>query len=252
MTDARPSHIAQLLREISWEGNAKPYHQGGRGRENVLTAEVFQALDFLPRKAFLGRVLDSAKGATDAVKLLSREAEHAKVKLLPGDIYLAKKDWFSVQPDLEIISPSVYCLVEVKRIKSSSFQPQQLAREYLTAIQEAHRRGVKPVLLLVLSGAPPVAIRGMGRLGIAAAIAKYLEPVRARCRDHEFAEIEKLIDGVNSVVAYTTWARLREAVSGGTEEFSARRHSLNASVVRVASAALAAIDWHGGDGKKID
>ena len=43
-----------LLDELSWEGNAWKYREGGLGLENVLTAEVFQALDFLPREAFLG------------------------------------------------------------------------------------------------------------------------------------------------------------------------------------------------------
>lgn len=32
------SMIGRLLDEISWEGNAKKYRGGGRGKENVLTA----------------------------------------------------------------------------------------------------------------------------------------------------------------------------------------------------------------------
>ena len=54
------SAIDRLLDELSWEGNARKYRGGGRGLENVLTAEVFQALDFLPRDAFLGAVLRGA------------------------------------------------------------------------------------------------------------------------------------------------------------------------------------------------
>lgn len=53
MTTMRPpTLIGRLLHEISWEGNARPYREGGRGRENVLTAEVFLVLDFLPAQLF--------------------------------------------------------------------------------------------------------------------------------------------------------------------------------------------------------
>ena len=38
-----PSMIARLLEEISWEKAVK-YRRGGRGMENVLTAEVLIAL----------------------------------------------------------------------------------------------------------------------------------------------------------------------------------------------------------------
>ena len=57
------SPVGRLLEEISWEGNARPYRHGGRGRENVLTTEVFALLDWLPRQAFLGAVLAAAHGA---------------------------------------------------------------------------------------------------------------------------------------------------------------------------------------------
>ncbi|MBD2648195.1 hypothetical protein H6G92_18560, partial [Nostoc foliaceum FACHB-393] len=43
--------IGRLLQELSWVGSTiKEYRDGGRGFENVLTAEVFLALDFLPRQ----------------------------------------------------------------------------------------------------------------------------------------------------------------------------------------------------------
>lgn len=41
------SVVGRLLAEISWE-RATAYREGGRGRENVLVAEVLMALDFLP------------------------------------------------------------------------------------------------------------------------------------------------------------------------------------------------------------
>ena len=72
------SVLGRLLEEISWEGSSvSRYRDGGRGRENVLTAEVLAALDFLPRRAFLGAVLGNALGADEARRLLSDQIEDA-------------------------------------------------------------------------------------------------------------------------------------------------------------------------------
>ncbi len=54
--------IARLLEEISWEKAVK-YRRGGRGMENVLTAEVLVALDLLPRSHFFAAVVDCCSGA---------------------------------------------------------------------------------------------------------------------------------------------------------------------------------------------
>ena len=58
-----PTPLTNLLDELSFEGNAKTYHGGGRGRENVLTVEVFDALTLLPRNALLGAVMPASVGA---------------------------------------------------------------------------------------------------------------------------------------------------------------------------------------------
>ena len=48
------SVLGRLLEELSWAGNTiRNYREGGRGYENVLTAEALQGLDFLPRKVKL-------------------------------------------------------------------------------------------------------------------------------------------------------------------------------------------------------
>jgi len=235
-----------LLEEISWEGNARRYREGGRGFENVLTAEVFQALDFLPRGEFFGRLVASVVGAPDAVKKLSVEAEQLAFSLLPGDISLAESpaaaSQLCVQPDGVIESPSVYCLLEAKRIKRGAFQPEQLAREYLAVVQEAGQRS--PLLLLVLPGPPPVAVTGHGRLDLHNAIAKCLKPVLARC-EHEFPAAEELLRNVGSVVAYTTWPVVEQSIKAGLQASSFTNPSVEASVTRIANSALAAIKWHG-------
>ena len=64
---ANSSVVGQLLEEISGEGNARRCQDGGRGKENVLTAEEFYPLDFLPRAVFLGRIVARAHGA-DAIR----------------------------------------------------------------------------------------------------------------------------------------------------------------------------------------
>lgn len=131
------SALSRLLEEISWEGRSvRRYRDGGRGLENVLTTEVFTALDFLPRQAFLGAVVDAAHGADEARRVLSREVEQAVITVLPTEVKLnpdglTRAELMIVQPDAMITSSSCRTLVEAKRIRRSSFQPQQLAREYL-------------------------------------------------------------------------------------------------------------------------
>lgn len=72
-TNNKPvSVIGRLLEELSWVGSTiKAYRHGGRGYENVLTAEALQALDFLPRGQFLGEVLQQCTGADAARRKLT-------------------------------------------------------------------------------------------------------------------------------------------------------------------------------------
>jgi len=163
MTDLLPpntSVMARLLEELSWMGpKIRDYRNGGRGYENVLTAETLQALDFLPRKAFLGAVLDIAHGADTARTKLISEIEEAKVTLLPGNQSLIPsggqhQTQMSVQPDGIIKSANTYTILEAKRICRSSFQPEQLSREYVLALRDAGPR--TPILLLILGTFPPV------------------------------------------------------------------------------------------------
>jgi hypothetical protein len=59
LTSNNPRVLGRLLEELSWVGNTiKDYREGGRGFENVLTAEVLQSLDFLPRQSFLGSIVE--------------------------------------------------------------------------------------------------------------------------------------------------------------------------------------------------
>lgn len=85
--DPMSSHIRQLLDEISWEGNARKYRDGGIGLENVVTTEVFQALDLLPRQPFLAPVLRGLQGGSPGQSsTMAEEAEALTVSTLPGDL----------------------------------------------------------------------------------------------------------------------------------------------------------------------
>ena len=115
------SIIGRLLDEISWEGNARRYRGGGRGKENVLTAEVLYPLDLLPRTSFLGEVIAGAHGADAARQRMTQEVERATLSFLPGDLSLANST-IRVQPDALLTSPSCYTFIEAKRIRPSRFQ----------------------------------------------------------------------------------------------------------------------------------
>jgi hypothetical protein len=251
VADVRPpdSAIGRLLTELSWSGRSiRQYRHGGAGFENVLTAEVMQALDFLPRTAFLGSVLEQAHGAGEARKTLVREVEHAEVTVLPGDIELNpaghdKRTKVIVQPDATIISSSVFALVEAKRIRRSSFQPEQLAREYVAVTVEAQASGHRPLLLLVLGAPPPVVVAGWPRpVPVTDAVQRHLASVVSRTTRSPGAD--KLAADVDDVIAWTTWREIDSALTARTETLHVPDPSVAASVRRLAASATDAIARH--------
>lgn len=237
-----PSIIGRLLEELSWTGKLiRDYRGGGRGFENVLSAEVLQALDFLPRAAFLGSVIAAVHdGAANARDLFQREAECAEFLVLPGEMHLEAADIpkVEIQPDAIITTPHVYCLVEAKRIRQSSFQPRQLAREFVMAQRLA--AGRQPVLLLLLSSPPPVRVQGSGRLSIREAVAAALPEVFSTGADN--SDIEMLID---DTVCWLTWAELAERIDAAKQSFSSGVRSVDAAITRLADAILKSVEWHG-------
>ena len=239
--------LGRLLEEISWEGNARHYREGGRGLENVLTAEVFQALDYLPRTRFLGSVVQAFEGGSaEAKELLCDEVEGATVEILPGDIILSQnpprgQTPLSVQPDGLIETGEVYGLIEAKRIRAGSFQAEQLAREFVTAHQEASGRC--PLVLLVLPDPPPVKVAKNGRLSIPEAITRYLDPVLERA-EADLPTAEALAESIDSTVAWITWETIGKVVSQEADQFSCGDSSVDDAVRRLARSLIRAIGWH--------
>jgi hypothetical protein len=235
------SIIGRLLDEISWEGNAKKYRGGGRGKENVLTAEVFYPLSFLPRAAFLGEVVTQAHGADAARRRVAAEIEDAQISLLHGDVQLAESS-IRVQPDVLLTSPSTYTFVEAKRIRSSRFQADQLAREFVATLQQASDQ--IPLLLVILGSPPPVVVDQIpGRVHLEEAIVQRLD--RVVTGGEPSSRVEDLLSALPDTLAWTTWAEIRALLVANRHRFSGAADGLAATVTRLCDAAITAIDWHG-------
>lgn len=244
MADDGPTNaslIGRLLEEISWEGNrVKLYRRGGLGMENVLTTEVLSPLSYLPRQHFLGEVLRSAHGAEQAMAAVAEQIEDADVFILPPELTL-QPGGVIVQPDAVIESTGSYVLVEAKRIRRASFQPEQLAREYLAGLREARDR--VPALLLILGAPPPVMVKRHGLREINEAISEHLPSLLARSgADDE--DISELVTGIPEVVSWITWAEIDEIVRRQLGVLEVNDPSLRRTIERLAGAIASAIEIH--------
>lgn len=234
------SVMGRLLEEISWEGkNVRAYRNGGRGEENVLTAEVFSALSYLPRAHFLGEVLRSAQGAVAACAGVASQIEDAELVLLPDEARLPGR--LVVQPDATLSSANHFVLVEAKGMGRSSFQSEQLAREYVTAVVEA--RGRVPLLLLVLGSPPPVSVQGAGRVDPVEAVTLHLDSVLGRVGGVA-GDAQDLVALLPQALAWVTWSQIHEVVTAQAATYSGRGDGLDGTIRRLAASVTTAIDWH--------
>jgi hypothetical protein len=238
-----PSMITRLLEEISWE-KAVRYRAGGRGMENVLTAEVLMGLDLLPRAQFFGQVVRSCLGGVNTRAVLADQAESAVMSLLPGDMPVNSGGTagtkFIVQPDAIITTPNVFAFIEAKRIRSSSFQPEQLAREYVAVMSNA---GDRIPLLFLLGVEPPVSVQGLGKLSLLDAIRMHLPAVLERAGHIGFNEME-LLENIDDIVCWISWDSLASAVVSELAAFSCGDSSTEAAVRRTGQQIVRAIEWH--------
>lgn len=236
----KASAIGRLLEEISWTGSqVTAYRGGGRGFENVLTAEVFQALDFLPRTSFLGEVIDCAHGSAAGRAILRQEIETAEFLLLPGEMHLTSENIpkVEVQPDVILSTANVYCLVEAKRLRQSSFQWLQLAREFLMAHSLAEGR--IPLLLLVLNAPPPVHVQAQGRQSLAAAIIAGLPEVISLP-----GAVSTWHEKIDQTVTWITWHEIASVVRQQLQTINGADSSVTASIKRLAESITESIEWH--------
>ncbi len=243
-----PTITGRLLYELSWEGNAKTgYREGGRGRENVLTSEALQILDFLPRRDFLGEVVQAMHGASSARERLISEMESAELEVLPPEISLAssattRKAKAIVQPDGHLSSESVYCLIEAKRIRSSSFQTHQLAREVVAAIQQAGNR--TPLVALLLGNEPPVRVRSHGLLSIEEAVELRLAHVIEHEAEDFDLDSDQVRDRLSETVCWITWHEIGEVIAMQASAFRGQPDSVNGAIKRMAETLETVLEWH--------
>lgn len=245
-----PSAITRLLEELSWGGNAgvARLRGGGRSLENVLTTEVLQALDFLPRTAFLARVFRAAEGADRAREEHARSAEDAVVTVLPGPTACGSCDpptrnAIEVQPDAIIDGPTTYAVVEAKRNGAATFGPHQIARELAHTLLAARPR--LPLLLLIVNRPPPIHVQRHGKLGLVEAVDVGIDEVLAvlQTEGHTLSREEVLAEAPNTV-AWITWAKLQATLREAQGSLRCSNASIAMSMDRIASCAIHAIDWH--------
>ncbi|MFK0005110.1 hypothetical protein [Paenarthrobacter sp. NPDC090522] len=231
------------MQEISWE-SAPAYREGGRGRENVLSAEVLMALDYLPRTAFLGQIFRTARGADKSRNAFIDHIESAVMDFLPGDLPLVPESGplkqLYVQPDAVLTTENSFVLIEAKRIRRSAFQPQQLAREYVAAL--AHSQGRSPLILL-LGAEPPLQVKGRGRLSLEEAIRVELRNVLYQSGGDD-DDYELLINAIPDVFCWITWDEVAAVVSEQAAAFASLESSVNATVQRLAGSITKALTWH--------
>lgn len=242
-SSASSSIVGKLLEEISWE-KARDYRAGGQGRENVLTAEVLVGLDFLPRTEFLGAVIRAAEGAEEVRNKLAAEVEDLQMDFLPGDFSLGSGGGTTklvVQPDAIFETPGTYTLVEAKRIRYGSFQPEQLAREYVTLASKA---GSAAPVLFLLGVRPPVRVKGHGQLELTEAVGKFLGPVLERVADPALPSEAELMARLPEVFCWISWPELDRCIQEAASNYAAGHPSGDASVQRIASFVRNAVAWH--------
>lgn len=234
----RPSAIGRLLDEISWEGNARKYRGGGVGKENVLTTEVFSALDFLPRNAFLGAVIGAAVGAGEARAALIEDIEVCEVEVLSGDLRptlpSGEPATWTIQPDGLVTSGRSVCFIEAKRLRSASFQQRQIARTALAVVDLAKERTA--FALLVLPHEPPVQVAKHGRMTISEALKLGLDD--SAWTDDEIERVSR------ECFAWITWKNLGETVRTAADRFTSGDPSIDGAVRRLTAEVHNALARH--------
>lgn len=241
------SIFQHLLREISFDGKqVAKYRKGGLGHENVLTAEVLQGLDFLPRQHFLGAIINALNGNIDETRSkLIAEIENASLTFLPDPFPLKLNDTDqsqTVQPDGLLVADRVFAFIEAKRFRGGSFQTEQLARELVIVARESKHLGRVPLLVLFLGQKPPVKIERGGRKAVRIAITDKLDTVlRKTDSPYSASELENMID---QVVAWMTWDDIAEIVSQQLKAFADGSPSTHKAIERVAMGVVVAIQQH--------
>ncbi|WP_426766130.1 hypothetical protein ACP3TD_06100 [Pseudarthrobacter sp. 1G09] len=132
-------------------------------------------------------------------------------------------------------------MIEAKRIRYGSFQPEQLAREYITLMSMT---GPAIPLLLLLGVAPPVRVKGNGLLDIPEAVGRFLAPVLDRVSNEKLPSASLLMARLPDVVCWISWPELDDVIRESTATFYSGHPSGDASIQRLAAFVRNAVAWH--------
>lgn len=245
MTDTNDSVIGRLLQEVSWEGRSvRRYRDGGIGLENVLVGEVISLLESLPRTAFLGAVIDAATGADAARANVVAQLERTSL------LFLGEHDLggVSVQPDVELSSPTSLAWIEAKRLKSGVFGANQLSRQIVTLLREADDR--QPLHLVLTPDPPPIPVQGNGRMPLHMAVELGLDRALElrdgpSSKEQTSEKVEALTQRLPDIMAWVTWDDLREAIETGSDRLPDVPPEVNSSIKRQVDRLLLALEVHG-------
>ncbi|MFC2130594.1 hypothetical protein ACFLSQ_04110 [Bacteroidota bacterium] len=243
------SPIGRLLIELSWAGRTiKRMRNGGIGYENVLTTEVMEGLNYLPRELFLGEIIKEIKFENNShYNQLIHDFESFDILPHPVDqskqYFVEPNNKIEVQPDAIITNQDVLCLVEAKGFGSSSFQEEQLAREYLLTIQEAKKQNKIPFLFLFIDEKPPVKVKKIGEIAIYDAISNKLGVVLSKS-GNSTSHMEFYQDKIKDIVGWITWEQIKNIVDKQLQSFNCESESLKNTVKRIANSIIYSIEIH--------
>ncbi|XAS74023.1 hypothetical protein VUN82_09405 [Micrococcaceae bacterium Sec5.1] len=239
------SVIGRLVDELSWEGRKiRRLRNGGRGDENVLTAEALLLLSYLPREAFLGGVLAAAHGADQVRSRIGAGSEEATLQMFPTEIKIPDTS-IGVQADAAIWQEHSTVLVEAKGPRAGAqFQKTQLAREFLALMADPKEHNL---LLVILGSPPPVRIQSSGRVGLNDGVAVGLEELCA-LSGRPAEDYERLRQLIPETVSWITWQEIRDVVAATAADFNCPDPSVSNTVQRLAGDFVKTIDWHCGIG----
>ncbi|MDQ6850506.1 MAG: hypothetical protein M3070_11205 [Actinomycetota bacterium] len=192
----------------------------------------------------------------------SRAAKRSRVRIAPPPGYgLVRRDrqihgraqlslfMVNISPrivaataDASLIVPSTCTLIEAKRLRQGSSQREQLAREYVAVIRSAGDRA--PLLLLIIPYAPPVPVKGLGRMTVHEAIATSLERVLERTEARK-GDLAELTERIPQTIAWVTWKQLGDAVRNARAAFVSEDVSVVRTFDRLCDLVTDSIQRHG-------
>lgn len=227
-----PGAIGRLIREFSWD------KIDGRGQEDVLTTEIFLALGFLPSDPFLTAIWSSIHDISeDAMPELISGAATAKFVTLPGDfIYDSAKAGAKVQPDVIIECDKIVISVEAKRLRSSLFDPTQLARQaiFLSQLGDSH----VGYLWVVLAKPPPIKLGKFGWHTVEEALKHGLYKIA------DSTTAEKSLSALKGRVGWSTWSEIVSICRTTQGKIGSEAEPLRECTGRLVSAMEQALQWH--------